>query len=127
MTNSHQRAGLRRALRFCVSILVLALAWEALAGAWDQLPRAHTVGQVAESWIQMACGVLSLGVVVTCFRGGAWTRPVRAAWAASLALTAGLSALVWGPPMPGMALVFAAFALFMAWAAHRACPASGDP
>lgn len=127
MTRVPWMVRLRLALRLCVSILVLALAWEALAGGWDQLPRARTVGQIAETWIQMACGVLSLGVVATCFRGGAWVRPVRAAWAASLALTAGLSALVWGPPMPGMALVFVAFALFMAWAAHRACAASGDP
>lgn len=120
-------AGFRLALRVCVALLVLGLAWEALAGGWDQLPRAGTVGQVAETWIQLACGVLSLAVVATCFKGSRWAQPVRAAWAASLALTAGLSVLVWGPPMPGMALVFAAFALFMAWAAHRACAASGDP
>lgn len=121
------RAGLRLGIRVCVSLLILVLAWEALAGGRDQLPRAGTVGQVAETWIQLACGVLSLAVVATCFLGSRWAGPVRGAWAASLALTAGLSALVWGPPMPGMAALFAVFALLMARAAHRACPASGDP
>lgn len=51
------------------------LAWEALAGAWDQFPRARTLGPRAGTWIQLACGVLSLAVAATCLTGTRWARP----------------------------------------------------
>ena len=64
--------------------------------------------------MQLACGLLSLLVLLTCFRWRRWGAPVRTAWAISLATAVGLSSLVWGPPLPLIGLLFAAGALLVA-------------
>ena len=89
-------------------------------GALEQLPRAQNLGQRVETAIQLACSLLSLLAVVTCFWWQPWALVARAGWAVSLAITTGLSALVWGPPMLGIALLFAAVALLLALALNRA-------
>lgn len=113
-----RRTWLRRMQR--VSLLALAtlvlvvVAWGALSGAIQQFPRSDTVGQKIETAVQLACGVLSLLSVLTTF---VWRRSasrILPSWAGSLAAAAGLSALVWGPPQPGVALGFAALALLVA-------------
>src|SRR5512145_876414 len=95
------------------------LAWQALSGGWRQMRRARTAGQKVETAVQMECGLLSLLVGLTCFWQRGWAAPVRKAWAASLVMASGLSALVWGPPMPGVAVAFAAGAAFTALVVHR--------
>jgi hypothetical protein len=100
-----------------VKAAVLALAvltWGAISGGLRQIPRSNTPGRQVETGVQLACGVLSLLAVVTCFRLRRWAFPVRAAWAISLALTVGLSSVVWGPPLPIVGLVFAAGAFLVA-------------
>jgi hypothetical protein len=76
--------------------------------------------------VQLECGLLSLLTVVTCFRWRRWARPVRTAWSLSLTAAAGLSSLVWGPPMPRLGLLFAAVALLVArtiiWVLRTAIP-----
>jgi hypothetical protein len=113
----------RRVLLACLTLLLLVLAWGALSGGVRQLPRSDTLGQQLETVVQLAGAVLTLLVVLTCFWRRRWARAVRAAWLVSLVLAAGLSALVWGPPMPLVALVFAGVALLVAWgtlwALHR--------
>jgi hypothetical protein len=108
------RPFVRRSLLVVALLLLMALAFETLTGAIQQMSRARTFGQQAETAIQLLCSALSLLVVVTCFRVRQWTYAVRAAWAASLAATAGLSALAWGPPMLGVALLGAACTLLVA-------------
>lgn len=88
-------------------LVLLALAWLALDGGIRQLPVARTPGQRVETAVQLLCGVLTLLVLVTSFQRRVTARAVRIAWAGSLAAAAGLSALVWGPPMPVLALLFA--------------------
>lgn len=113
-----RRAWLRRAERgfflTLTTLVLLVVAWGALSGAVRQFPRSDTVGQKTETAIQLACGLLSLLGVLTTF---VWRRSasrILPAWAGSLAAAAGLSALVWGPPQPGVALIFAAGALLVA-------------
>ena len=97
---------LRRVLLAVVIVALLAYAWGAVAGALAQLPRAESHVQRLETGVQLASGVLALLVVVTAFCCRRWRDGVRAAWGASLATAAGLSALAWGPPMPWLAIFF---------------------
>lgn len=105
-------------LTFAV-LLLLTLAWGALAGGVRQLPRSHTLGQGVQTAVQLLTGLLTLGVILTSFRWRGWRRRVHGAWTVSLVTAAGLSALVWGPPMPLIALLFAAAALLLALALDR--------
>lgn len=104
----------RHALLTGALLFLVGLAWQALSGAWRQVTRARTPGQKIETGSQAACGLLSLLVVLTCFRGRRHAARVRRLWGVSLAASAGLSALVWGPPMPPVALLFVAISLVVA-------------
>ncbi|MHB1863894.1 MAG: hypothetical protein ACYCVL_13135 [Gemmatimonadaceae bacterium] len=95
-------------------VALAVVAWGTLAGALHQLSRAHSLGTRVETAVQLVASLLSILVVVTCFWQRRWARPLRTAWAVSLAITSGLSALVWGPPMFGVALLFAAATLLVA-------------
>ncbi len=112
------------------ALLLAALGWQALSGALRQLPRARTLGQKVETVVQFESGLLSLLVAVTCFWRRGWAGLVRSAWGMSLAGAAGLSALVWGPAMPHIAMLFAAGGLLVARAvtwALRTALAEGLP
>jgi hypothetical protein len=101
-----RQSAARTVLLFATSALLLALAWTVLGGAARQLERELTVWQQVETVVQLGCGVLTLLLVPTYIRPGRWATPVRAGWVGSLAVAAGLSGLVWGPPMPLTALLF---------------------
>jgi hypothetical protein len=120
----------RRLLCACAALLLLGLAWWAVTGALRDVPQATSTGQQVETAIQLACGLLSIGVVVARFRWRPLGRPLRIAWVATLAATAGVSALVWGPPFPLVALLFVVVALPVAWvilwALGPACAAEFD-
>lgn len=105
---------IRRFLLFCIMLFLLMLAWWAIAGGVRQLSHSITFGQQLETMVQLLNGVLSLLTIFTYFRWRKWAKSIRAAWAISLVLTAGLSSLVWGPPMPLISLLFAALALLVA-------------
>lgn len=109
-----RRATGRRLLLATAALLLLLLALGAITGAIRQLPRAHTGWQKAETWIQLASGGLALLLVVDAFVQTRWSGPLRTAWTLSLVSAAGLSSLVWGPPLPVIALLFAAVALGVA-------------
>lgn len=103
----------RRGLLACAILSLLWLAWQALSGGFRQIARSRTVGQKVETVTQIECGLLSLLAVLTCFRWRRWAAPVRTLWGISLAAATGLSSLVWGPPMPHIAVLFVAIALLM--------------
>jgi hypothetical protein len=98
----------------CAALLLVGLSWWAVTDGLRDLRQARTIGQVAETAVRLACGLLSVAAVVTRFRWGALARSVRVAWVVTLVLSAGLSALVWGPPMPLVALLFGVVALGLA-------------
>jgi hypothetical protein len=106
----------RRVLCACAAPLLLVLGWWAFAGGLRNLHQAGNIGQQVETAIQLACGLLCVAVVVTRFRWRHLFRPVGIAWAATLMAWVCLSALVWGPPQPHIALLFAVVALLVAWA-----------
>ena len=118
------RPVVRRGLLSCAVLFLVWLAWQALSGALRQFHRSRTVGQKVETVIQLECGLLSLLVVLTCFWRRRWAQPIRIIWSLTLAMTTGLSALVWGPPMPLIGALFAATALLVSrailWALRAA-------
>ena len=103
----------RHFLLACSTLFLGWLAWQALAGVFRQIPRSRTAGQKVETILQTACGALSLLAALTTFWQRRPARPVRIAWGFSLAAAAGLSPLVWGPPMPLVGALFAAIALIV--------------
>jgi len=126
----------RGTLAAVAALLLAGLAWWTVAGGLRDLPQSHNLGQQVETAVRLACGVLSVLVVVTRFRWRRRSAAARVAWAISLAATGGLSPLVWGPPQPAVAALFAAVALLLAWGivnalgrprAARATPAGGPP
>jgi hypothetical protein len=90
------------------------IAWMSITGGIKQLPHSLTIGQKVETILQLACGLLSLVTVITCFTWTRMRRTIRIAWSISLTLTAGISSVVWGPPMIFIGVVFALVALFVA-------------
>ena len=97
----------------------MTVAWMTLSGGLRQISRSRTLGQRAETAVQLVCGLLSVPSLLTCFRWQRWGPPARVVWAISLAGAAGLSSLVWGPPSVMVGLVFAAGTLLLALAVVR--------
>lgn len=114
---------IKRFLFAGITLLLLLLAWEALSGGLDQFPRSETIGQKVETVIQLIFGLFCLLVVLSCFLWREWAQPIRVIWAITLVAVAGLSSLVWGPPMPLIALFLAALGLLVSlaiiWALQR--------
>lgn len=98
---------------------MLGVAWMTFSGGLGQLARSQSPGQRLETTVQLACGVLSLLAVLTCFRWRRWQAKVLGAWAVSLSAAAGISSLVWGPPSVSVALIFAGGAALFALGVSR--------
>jgi len=120
------RPVVQRAFQAGAALFLLMLGWRALSGGLRQFPRARTPGQKLETLVQMQSGVLALLAALTCFWRRQWGAPLRRAWGVSLAAAAGLSALVWGPPMPKVAVFFFGLALLAARGVDRALRAAGE-
>ena len=103
----------RRIILISTILLLLILAWMSLAGGQSQLPRCVTVGQKVETTVQLACGILSLLTALTCFYWQRSRRPIRIAWMISLVTTAGMSSVVWGPPMLTVTALFTLMTLLV--------------
>jgi len=132
-----RRPIVRRFILAVVAMLLAAVSWATLWGGFHQIPRARTFGQQVETAVQLVCGLLGVLSVLTCIwgRGRRWNRPVLIAWTVSLPAAAGLSGLVWGPPMLIVGLGFAAGTLLLAlgviWlvrasGAAQPAPAAGE-
>lgn len=91
------------------------LGWWAIEGALNQWTHSDTFGQKLETIIQFFCGILSLLTASTLFWLQRWARLIRLTWAGSFVIIAGLSSLVWGPPMPLISLAFAGVAFLFVW------------
>jgi hypothetical protein len=103
----------RRLLCICASLLLLGLTWWTVSGGVRNVHQARTLGQQVETAVQLASGLLCVATVVTRFRWRRLFRPVRTAWLVTLAAWVALAALVWGPPMLHVALLFAVVALLV--------------
>jgi cation transport ATPase len=121
------RPVVRRILLAGVLLLLVVVAWGTLSGGLRQIPLSRTIGQRLETFVQLLCGLLSLLGVLTSFRWRRWSARVLAAWAVTFAATAGLSTIVWGPPMLLVGLVATALALLAALAIIRILRALSPP
>ena len=108
------RPTIRRIILISSMLLLLMVAWISLMGGFSQLPLSLTIGQKVETTVQIICGLLSLLNAITCFYWQKFSRPIRTAWVISLTITAGMSSVVWGPPMITVGAVFAGLAFFVA-------------
>ena len=110
---------LRRLLSVIAILLLLALAWTGIAGGIDQAnPSTHseyTVGQIVQTALQLAFGVLSAAATVVWFWARALSRPVLIAWAVSLGLAGGLAPVVWGHSSVGIGIISGIASLLVAW------------
>lgn len=117
------RPFVQRTLLICIMIFLIVLAWGALTGGVRQFTYSATLGQQVETIVQLVCGLLSLLTVFTCFWWRKWAMQIRLAWGISLVTAAGLSSLVWGPPMLLTTLIFILVGLFVSliiiWALQR--------
>jgi len=117
------RLFVQRTLLVCVMTFLAVLAWGALTGGVRQFAHSVTLGQQVETIVQLVCGLLSLLTVFTYFWWRKWAMQIRLAWGISLVTAAGLSSLVWGPPMLLTTLLFIFVALFVTliiiWALQR--------
>lgn len=110
----------RRTQQAGATLFLLVLGWKALSGGVRQMPRARTPGQKVETLVQIVNGLLGFLALAASIQPGRWGAPLRRAWGVTLAAAAGLSALVWGPPMPLVGALFAGLALLAARGVERA-------
>ena len=97
-------------------VLFLALAWTGIPGGLDQFSQGKlTPGQQVQSVAQLAYGALSIFSPVVWFWARRWSGPVFIGWAASLALAAGLAAVVWGETSIGVGVLSGVVSLLIAW------------
>lgn len=111
----NRRTAGRRMLCGAATVFLVVLAWWATRDGLRNWNQAERLGQTVQAVVEVASGLLSAAVVVTRFRWGFLSVWVRGAWMVALVATTGLSALVWGPSMPHIAVLFACVALLLAW------------
>jgi hypothetical protein len=113
------RPGIRSTVFTLVAGIYAGVAWFASAGALDQWARISTRAQAIETCAQLALGVLSVGAAISPFLRLSSGHRIRVIWGVWFAGVAGFSGLIWGPPMPLVALLFAVSAAGLAWALDR--------
>ena len=106
-------SAVRRSVLIGTILLLLAQAWVLISGGLNQISRSQAIGQAIETIVQIACGLLSLLIVINCFYWQKLRRSVRLVWLISLIMTAGISSVVWGPPMLIVGVIFAALAFLV--------------
>lgn len=112
--------GLRWALLTLISMVYALIGGFATVGAFEQWGRVITVAQRVETCIQLAFGVWSLGGAISPFLRLTCGHRIRVVWGLGFAVVAGLSGIVWGPPMPLVVLGFILAAAAMAWGLDQA-------
>lgn len=87
---------MKRFLLAVAIVLLLTLAWTGIQGGVEAWPKAQSSGQKTQSATQLTYGLLSLLVVASATSTNRFSRIVRWAWVAALAVAAGLASVVWG-------------------------------
>ena len=99
--------------------ILLALAYTGIAGGIDQFDQSshahYTIGQIVQTVLQLAYGVLSVACIVARFWVRRWSRPVLIAWAVSLSLAGGLAPVVWGHSGLAIGILAGVATLLIAW------------
>ena len=132
--DSRTRGLLKRFLLAVAIVLLLALAWLGIQGGVEAWPNAQSSGQKTQSAAQFTYGLLSLLVAASATRTNRFSRIVRWAWVAAVAIAAGLASVVWGETTWTIGLVAAVavggVALLILWLLRvgtRPMPSLFDP
>ncbi|MDI6400923.1 hypothetical protein QLX67_02865 [Balneolaceae bacterium ANBcel3] len=117
-------------LWLCCIVLLAWIAWTLISGAWFHLFVYISPGPLIQTAIQVLSGLLTLLVVAGARINHRYIPYLNEAWAISLAITAGLSPLVYGPRMPLIAVLFVfffyGFARAVLWTLHWSSPFKND-
>lgn len=110
-----------------ISVLVLsALSWIGVSGAFKQFSECHTLGQFAQTLAQFAFGPLALLAIVTTLGVRGWNTVVLRLWMTTVAVAGGLAPVVWDDDTSiAVGLVAGAAALFVGWATAVALRVGG--
>jgi hypothetical protein len=106
----------RRVLLAIALALLLLLTWAGLSGGVTQLSESRTPGQKAQTFTQLAYGVLGFLSAVTLVWGRRWAPLMQGCWIGALTIAAGLASVVWGGTSLAIGLLSGAAALLVAWA-----------
>jgi hypothetical protein len=116
--------GVRQVLAALVVVLLLALAFQGIAGGVDQFPDSFTWAQYLQSGAQVLYGVCALFCIVTAIRWRRFARPVQVGFVASFVVAAGLATVSWGEQSYWSGFISAVAALVVAslliWAVRAA-------
>ena len=108
-----------RTLSGIAVLLLLALAYTGIAGGLDQANQSthseYSIGQIVQTALQLAFGLLSVVSIVVWFWARAWSRPVLIVWAVSVGLAGGLAPVVWGHSSAGIGILSGVASLLIAW------------
>jgi len=106
----------RRVLLAIALSLLLFLAWEGVSGGVTQFSESQTPGQKAQTLAQFAYGIFALLSAVTLFWSRRWAALMQGCWAGTVAIAAGLAAVVWGGESVAIGLLAGAGTLLVALA-----------
>ena len=85
-----------RVLKLLAIVLLLAVAWLGIRGGIHDWPESQSTGQKVQSVFQLLYGVLSLLVIGSTLRVGAFGRVLGWAWVITFTIAGGLAPPVWG-------------------------------
>ena len=99
--------GVRQILAALTVLLLLALAFQGIAGGVEQLPQSSTVGQYVQSVAQVLYGVCAVLSIATAIRWRQFATPVQFGFMAGCVAAGGLAAVVWGGESVGAGVLAA--------------------
>ena len=108
--------GVRQVLAALTVILLLALAFQGIAGGVQQLPQSGTIGQYVQSSAQVLYGVCAVLSIATAIRWRKFASPVQYGFIAGCVAAGGLAAVSWGGESVVSGVVAAVAALAIATA-----------
>ena len=106
--------GVRQVLAALTVLLLLALAFQGIAGGVEQLPQSSSIGQYVQSFAQVLYGVCAVFSIATAIRWREFASPVQFGFIAGCVAAGGLAAVVWGEASIGAGLLAGVAALAIA-------------
>ena len=106
--------GVRQVLAALTIILLLALAFQGIAGGAQQFPQSSTIGQYVQSAAQLLYGVCAVLSIATAVRWREFATPAQFGFVAGCVAASGLAAVAWGGESIGAGMLAALVALAIA-------------
>ena len=108
--------GVRQVLAALTVLLLLALAFQGIAGGVEQLPQSSTIGQYVQSASQLLYGVCAVLSIATAIRWRELAKYAQFGFTLGCVAAGGLAAVTWGDAsfVAGLLAAVAALAIAMA-------------